>query len=121
MQLILVLLAFSPLTSPLQSVQPQTASAAPQSSTPRVELVKLSTPVYPAIARTALITGDVKVQLSIRSDGSVESATLVSGDSTLKGSAGLNPTLERAALDVQHDNCPELIFAAEVSHIIFRR
>jgi outer membrane biosynthesis protein TonB len=120
MRLILVLLAFSPLTSPLQSVQPQTASVAPQSSTPRVELVKLSTPVYPAIAR-ALITGDVRVQLSIRSDGSVESATLVSGDSTLKGSAGLDPTLERAALDVQHDNCPELIFAAEVSHIIFRR
>jgi len=44
-----------------------------------VVLVKLSPPVYPPLARQARIMGDVEIQLSIRKDGSVESAALLSG------------------------------------------
>jgi|1185.fasta_scaffold43052_1 hypothetical protein len=97
MQMLLPLLVLSVAMSSLQSVQP-TSSVAPPSSTARVALVQLSPPVYPAIARTALITGDIKVQLSIRSDGSVESATRVSGDSKQQASV-LVSILEGAALD----------------------
>jgi TonB family protein len=54
-----------------------------------VILIKLSPPLYPPLARQARTVGDVKVQVSVRPDGSVESAASVSGD------AGLVP----AALD----------------------
>jgi TonB family protein len=52
-------------------------------------LVKLSPPSYPPLARQARIAGNVKVQLSIRKDGSVESAEVISG----------HPILKQAALD----------------------
>jgi TonB family protein len=42
-------------------------------------LTHLATPVYPPLARQAHITGDVVVRVSIRQDGSVESAEVVSG------------------------------------------
>jgi len=48
-----------------------------------VVLIELSSPLYPPLARQARIAGDVKVQLSIRPDGSVESATPVSGHTWL--------------------------------------
>ena len=48
-----------------------------------VVLIKLSPPLYPPLARQARTVGDVKVQLSIRPDGSVESASPVSGDEVL--------------------------------------
>lgn len=51
-------------------------------TTPR--LVKLSPPIYPALARIARIDGDVKVQLSIGKDGTIESAAVVSGHPLLK-------------------------------------
>jgi hypothetical protein len=44
-----------------------------------VMLIDLSPPLYPPLARQGRIAGDVKVQLSIRPDGSIESATPVSG------------------------------------------
>jgi len=53
-----------------------------------VVLAKLSDPVYPPITRTAHISGDVELMLGIRQDGSVESATVVSGP----------PLLQKAAL-----------------------
>lgn len=53
-----------------------------------VVLTKLSDPIFPAIARTAHIYGDVVLDLEIRQDGSVESAVVVSGP----------PLLQRAAL-----------------------
>lgn len=53
-----------------------------------VVLTKLSDPVYPMIARTAHIAGDVVLDLEIREDGSVESDVVVSGP----------PLLQRAAL-----------------------
>jgi TonB family protein len=52
-------------------------------------LTKLSDPTYPPLARQARITGDVDLMLTIRQDGSVESAVLVSG----------HPMLTQAVLD----------------------
>ncbi len=60
--------------------QGQTASSPPEAG---VVLTKLSTPVYPPLARQAHITGDVKVQVSIRKDGSVVAAYVVSGHAML--------------------------------------
>lgn len=48
-----------------------------------VVLMKLSTPIYMPLARQARITGDIRIQLLIRRDGSVESADVVSGDPML--------------------------------------
>ena len=59
-----------------------------QPSKGAVVLTKLSDPVFPAIARTAHIEGDVLLDMQIRQDGSVESAIVVSGP----------PLLHRAAL-----------------------
>ena len=52
-----------------------------------VVLSKLSEPVYPALARQAAITGDVDLMLSIRPDGTLESAVVVSGHSMLRQAA----------------------------------
>jgi TonB family protein len=52
-------------------------------------VVKLSSPVYPPIAKQTRITGDVRLNLIVRADGSVESVTVESG----------HPLLKRAALD----------------------
>ena len=52
-------------------------------------LAKLSPPIYPPLARTARIIGDVQIELSIRRDGSIESTNVVSG----------HPLLKYAALD----------------------
>jgi TonB family protein len=56
---------------------------------PQVVLSKLFPPVYPPLARQALIGGDVKVMVSVRPDGSIESVTSISG----------HPMLVQAALD----------------------
>lgn len=54
-----------------------------------IELVKLYPPTYPPLARQARIEGDVKIEVSVRQDGSVDSAEVVSG----------HPMLKQAALD----------------------
>src|SRR5580765_7875079 len=54
-----------------------------------VVLSKLSPPLYPPLARQARITGDVDVILNIRSDGTINSATVFSG----------HPILRQAALE----------------------
>jgi TonB family protein len=58
-------------------------------SQPEVVLVKLSPLVYPPLARQAHIAGDVSIRLSIRQDGSVESAEVIGG----------HPMLAQAALE----------------------
>ena len=68
------------------SAQSAQSSDAPQSG---VALTKLSDPKYPPLARQARITGDVDLIITIRRDGSVESAAVVSG----------HPMLKQAALD----------------------
>jgi len=68
-----------------------------------VVAIKLFAPMYPPVARAAHIVGDVDLRLSIRQDGSIESAVAVSG----------HPLLRAAALDsAQHGrfecrNCSE--------------
>jgi len=69
--------------SPAQSA---TSNATPETG---VALTKLSPPVYPPLAWQAGITGDVKIQIEIRQDGSVASAEVISG----------HPMLKQAALD----------------------
>jgi len=54
---------------------------------PGVVLTKLFPPVYPPLARQARIMGDVRIQLRIRRDGSVDSAEILSGPPMLKQAA----------------------------------
>src|SRR6202043_2736512 len=56
--------------------------------TAAVVISKLIAPVYPTIARTAHVAGDVELMLEVRQDGSIESAAVTSG----------SPLLQRAAL-----------------------
>jgi len=50
-------------------------------------LMKLANPIYPKVARTANIAGDVRVLVSVRPDGSIATATIVSGPPMLQQSA----------------------------------
>src|SRR5260370_17119702 len=61
----------------------------PETSLNGVAFTKLSEPVYPPLARQTRIVGDVQLMLKVRRDGSVESATVVSG----------HPLLQLAALE----------------------
>jgi TonB family protein len=63
------------------------AAAGPGAAQSGVVLVKLFGPVYPPIARTAGIKGEVVLALGIRRDGSVESANVVSGPLLLRQAA----------------------------------
>jgi hypothetical protein len=66
----------------VQSARAQDATTTEASAT-GVVLTKLSPPVYPRAARMAHIAGDVRIDLVIRRDGSVESAVLFSGQAML--------------------------------------
>jgi TonB family protein len=50
-------------------------------------LAKLSPPIYPPLALQARISGDERVEVGIRKDGSIESAEVVDGHAMLKDSA----------------------------------
>jgi len=52
-----------------------------------VMIVSLSPPVYPPIARTAYIYGDVNLLLHVKEDGKVDSAAVVSGPPLLRAAA----------------------------------
>lgn len=62
-------------------------SAQPAESQIGVVLVKLSAPVYPPLARQASISGDVEVKLTIRQDGTIVSAEVLTGHGMLKQAA----------------------------------
>jgi hypothetical protein len=90
MKSLLFLLYLAAVTIPSMSIE----GAAQVSSESRVEqgkvaLSQMSPPMFPPLARQARISGEVKIRLLIRRDGSVESATAVAG----------NPLLMPAALD----------------------
>src|SRR5690242_2409005 len=53
-----------------------------------IALSRLTEPVYPPLARTARISGDVELKLGIRKDGTIASAIVISG----------HPMLAQAAL-----------------------
>jgi TonB family protein len=63
--------------------------AAAPSEAPRFDVVlnDVYLPVYPPLARQARITGDVKILVGVRQDGSVASAEVVSGHPMLKQAA----------------------------------
>jgi TonB family protein len=71
----------------LENVPAQSAPGTP--TLEPVVLNKLFPPAYPPLARQARITGDVKIQVTIRQDGSVASVEVISG----------HPLLKQAALD----------------------
>ena len=66
-----------------------TGQDSPSTEQPKawIELVDLSPPYYPPIARQARIMGDVKLRLGIRRDGSLASAEVVSGPPMLREAA----------------------------------
>ncbi len=70
----------------------------------RVVIAKLSAPIYPTIARTAHISGEVHLSLGIRLDGSIESAMVTSGP----------PLLREAALNSAHGSQYECRGCSEV-------
>lgn len=61
-----------------------------------VALVKLYTPIYPEIARDARVTGDVNIQVEVRSDGSLSSVQVISGPPMNGSSLLKNAALESA-------------------------
>jgi hypothetical protein len=50
-------------------------------------LTRLELPAYPPLANQARVGGDVEIQVGIRQDGSVESATVISGHALLTPAA----------------------------------
>jgi TonB family protein len=52
-----------------------------------IVLNRVPSPAYPPLARQARISGDVKIQVRIRQDGSVASAEVISGHPVLKQAA----------------------------------
>jgi len=73
----------------LFATSPFAQNTTPEKPESGVVLVKLVPPIFPAIARTAHISGDVILTVGVRKDGSVASADFVSGP----------PLLQRAAQD----------------------
>ena len=71
----------------------------------QVVLSKLSSPLYPPLARVARVSGDVEIALQIRQDGSVKSAYVVSG----------HPLLKAAALDSAQSSTFECHHCREVT------
>jgi TonB family protein len=85
---ICVLVAISVAYGPVVESMAQNAGGA-DASQGEVVMTKLVAPVYPPLARQALRMGEVELTISVRPDGSVASAEVVSGD----------PLLTQAAMD----------------------
>jgi TonB family protein len=79
---LLARLGMSSAQQPSEQTRPSADAA-----TTGVALTKLFPPIYPPLTRQARIAGDVKIEVSIRNDGSVESARVVEGHALLKDSA----------------------------------
>ena len=60
------------------------AANSPAASDPGPVIAELSPPYYPPLAREAHVSGDVLIALTVRSDGSVEEGTVVSGHPWLR-------------------------------------
>jgi|SRR5579871_2248299 len=71
----------------LSSAAAQTSAQVAPLPTGQVVLSRLSSPMYPPLARAARVSGDVQIALRIRQDGSVESAEVVNGHPLLKAVA----------------------------------
>jgi outer membrane biosynthesis protein TonB len=94
---LLTILSAAILALVLASAAPAQDSAAADASHPAIVITKLSPTVYPPIARTAHITGDVTVTLGILNDGAIEAAAATSGPPLLHTAA----TAERVTIPVR--------------------
>jgi TonB family protein len=83
---LMVALAVVYFTAVVEHASAQSAQS-PDAPGSAVVLTKLSEPVYPALAHLARIQGDVEVRVSVRQDGSVESAVIASGHPMLAPAA----------------------------------
>jgi TonB family protein len=72
-KLLAVLLLFSGACAPSRAQNPNA------STQENVGLTKLFQPIYPPVAKQAGVKGDVELELKVNADGSLESATVVSG------------------------------------------
>ena len=70
------------------------------SSGANVSLANLYAPTYPPIARTARVSGDVKIRVEVRQDGAVSSAEVVSGPPLLKQFA--LSSAQKSTFDCKH-------------------
>lgn len=84
---LLPLVALGAWSAALAGTSAAQASAAPDTPQPRIALLTLYLPVYPPLARQARILGDVKIEVHVRKNGSVDSAEVLSGHSMLKQAA----------------------------------
>ena len=55
-------------------------SGSEEKAGPHVVLKSLSAPVYPQMARISRLSGDVRITVSIRADGSIDNVQVLSGD-----------------------------------------
>ena len=86
MSLILAIEAISSFAF-VEFTSAQSAAQSPDAAQSGVVLTKLAQLRYPPLARQARIQGDVKITVSVRRDGSVESAVIASGHPMLKEAA----------------------------------
>jgi hypothetical protein len=87
--------------------------AAPaEASQTGVVLVKLSPPIHPGTARMTAISGEVKIQLAIRKDGSIESASLFSGPLILASAALASAKLSQ----FECRECTEAVTAYQLAY-----
>ena len=71
----------------LFATSPFAQNTTPEKPESGVVLVRLAPPIFPAIARTAHISGDVILTVGVRKDGSVASAEFVGGPPILQWAA----------------------------------
>jgi len=84
MKNIFALLCLAAVVAPCTSTKGTAqVSSEPRAGQGKVALSRLSPPTFPPLAREARTSGEVKVRLSIRRDGSIESVSAVSGDPIL--------------------------------------
>jgi hypothetical protein len=83
--------------------------------TPGISVIKFVPPAYPAIAKTANISGDVRVLVEIASDGSAKTVTALSGHPMLK--IGATDALKQWRFGCQRCDAP-LFHIVTISFVI---
>jgi len=79
---------------------------------PKAEIVKLFPPVYPPLARQARISGEVRIEVRLRQDGTLTSADLVAG----------HPMLVQAAMESTRKSefiCANCVQAVSIYSLVY--
>ena len=74
-----------------------------ESKESRAALMKLSPPIYPELSRQARITGDVRVKIELRPDGTVDTTEVVDGHPIL--SPAVLESIQKSTFECR--NCKE--------------